>query len=58
MASRQRYRPCGCGKLCRGWSCGVSVLVDESALLRCSIGGRVDEANAVAAAFDELAETI
>ena len=22
--------PCGCRKLCRGWSGGISVLVDES----------------------------
>ena len=42
---------CGCRKLCRGWSCGISVLVDESTTagrsndlevsvwLVCSVGG-------------------
>ena len=27
----RRQRACGCRKLCRGWSGGISVLVDESA---------------------------
>ena len=46
-----RVRACGCRKLCRGWSGGISVLVDESATagrsndlevpiwLVCSVGG-------------------
>ena len=28
---RHLHLPCGCRKLCRGWSDGISVLVDESA---------------------------
>ena len=29
-ADRARRMPCGCRKLCRWWSGGISVLVDES----------------------------
>ena len=48
---RSLHDGCGCRKLCRGWSCGISVLVDESATagrfhdlevsiwLVCSVGG-------------------
>ena len=28
--TRTQHRPCGCRKLRRGWSGGISVLVDES----------------------------
>ena len=29
-SASDRVAPCGCRKLCRGWSGGISVLVDES----------------------------
>ena len=36
MAGRAGYLPCGFRKLCRGWSGGISVLIDESVTAGCS----------------------
>ena len=32
-AAASALMPCGCRKLCRGWSGGMSVFVDEAAVL-------------------------